>query len=72
MIVAQENYYSVEVWKIKAEIRNIKMRKLEERVRDLKDNLHPPLQRAVDIASEKGASTWLSILPIEKHGFFLS
>ena len=42
------------------------------RVRDLKDNLHPPLQRAVDIASEKGASTWLSILPIEKHGFFLS
>ena len=29
------------------------------------------LQKAVDMAKEKGASTWLSALPITEHGFAL-
>ena len=29
------------------------------------------LQRAMDLGSEKGASSWLSALPIEDHGFTL-
>ena len=30
-----------------------------------------PLRRAVDLAKEKGASTWLTALPLVEHGFTL-
>ena len=33
--------------------------------------LPAPLKRVVDIAKEKGASSWLSTLPIAEHGFNL-
>ncbi len=38
---------------------------------DLYDHLLVPLQRAVDPAREKGASTWLTVLPFTEHGFSL-
>ena len=37
----------------------------------LTEELSPSLQRSVLAASEKGASTWLTALPIEQHGFAL-
>ena len=30
------------------------------------------MKRCVELASEKGASNWLSVLPAEEHGFHLS
>jgi hypothetical protein len=36
---------------------------------NLSSVLPAPLKRAVDIAKEKGASSWLSTLPIAEHGF---
>ena len=33
--------------------------------------LPPNLQRILTLSSEKGASSWLSVLPIEDHGFAL-
>ena len=38
---------------------------------DLKENLPIKLQRALTVCSEKGASSWLSALPIFEHGFAL-
>ncbi len=38
---------------------------------NLSSVLPAPLKRAVDIAQEKGASSWLSTLPIAEHGFNL-
>ena len=38
----------------------------------LNESLPGPLQRCVEIASEKGVSTWLEALPIREHGFHLS
>ena len=39
------------------------------------DNLHswfpPKLQKLMDVAKEKGSSSWLVALPIESHGFTL-
>ena len=29
------------------------------------------LQKAVGLAKEKGASTWLTVLPLKEHGFSL-
>ena len=37
----------------------------------LKTKLPRHLQRAMELCSEKGASSWLSCLPIEEHGFAL-
>ena len=33
------------------------------------DKLPPDLQRQIQISSEKGASTWLTTLPLSDHGF---
>ena len=74
LIIAQENNYSIdqrELRKIKADTRALKHKKHKERAKELKKTFKPPLQRAVDQAMEKGASTWLSVLPIEEHGFSL-
>ena len=35
------------------------------------NHLTPELKRCVELAQEKGASSWLSVLPLEEHGFFL-
>ena len=34
-------------------------------------NLPPPLQKLLDIANEKGSSTWLSVIPFRSHGYHL-
>ena len=38
---------------------------------ELKEKLPRHLQRVIDVSSEKGASSWLSTLPIQEHGFSL-
>ena len=43
----------------------------EEASTNLTNALPAPLQRAVNIAKEKGASSWLTTLPIAEHGFSL-
>ena len=35
------------------------------------DQLTPELKRCVDLSKEKGSSSWLSVLPLEEHGFYL-
>ena len=37
----------------------------------LSQSLSFPLKLAVDLAKEKGVSNWLTVLPIEEHGFTL-
>ena len=37
----------------------------------LHSQLTPPLQKAVELAQEKGASIWLTALPPKDHGFTL-
>ena len=48
-----------------------KRRSQLETANDLKSRLPPTLRLATDLASEKGASTWLTSLPLEEHGFAL-
>ena len=38
---------------------------------ELKSSLCPDLQRAMNLSQEKGASNWLTVLPIEEFGFSL-
>ena len=44
---------------------------LKDEAANLRESLPPSLQLAMDLAREKGASTWLTVLPIEEHGFAL-
>jgi len=38
---------------------------------DLQQQLEPSLQWAMDLVTVRGASNWLTTLPLNEHGFFL-
>ena len=56
---------------IKRRIQHMKYMKQKEDAKNLQRNLPNPLQRSIEPSQEKGASTWLTALPIDKHGFAL-
>ena len=56
---------------IKKKILHDKQVKQKEDAKNLQRNLPAPLQRSMELSQEKGASTWLTALPIEEHGFAL-
>ena len=55
----------------KATIRNRNKEMSSKEADDLYSQLPAQLQKAVDLAKEKGASTWLTALPLKEHGFSL-
>ena len=56
---------------IKRRIQQTKHTKQKEEAKNLQSNLPSPLQCSMELAQEKGASTWLTALPIVEHGFAL-
>ena len=56
---------------IKAAVRTEKRSKLKHAAECLREQLPAPLQRSMELSQEKGASTWLTALPIDNHGFAL-
>ena len=60
-----------EVMEIKASIRQSNHEYQVQQAELIYDHLSPQLKRHVDLAKEKGASSWLSVLPIDDHGFSL-
>ena len=56
---------------IKRRIQHSKRTKQKEDASNLQRNLPIPLQRSMELSQEKGASTWLTALPIDEHGFAL-
>ena len=72
--MAQDTCYAVDqndIRKIKADAKAAKRAIQVQRIEELKENIHPSLKRAVDLSTEKGVSTWLSVLPIDEYGFCL-
>ena len=45
---------------------------LRTRPHEIKNSLTLKTQRAVELASEKGASNWLTVIPIDEMGFTLN
>ena len=43
--------------------------RLREELEEVKDMLPDKTQRAVDLACEKGASTWLTVIPLKDMDF---
>ena len=55
----------------KSAIRNSKSSNYSDRFSSLRTHLDPPSQRALDLASAKGASNWLTTRLLQEHGFAL-
>ncbi len=75
LILSQDPTYSSEVWDKQTSIKNAihKQNLLAEKskVSALLPRLDDTLRRAVKLASEKGASNWLTSLPLSLFGFSL-
>ena len=75
VILHQGTDYSYEVVEAqlatKADISKQRKTHQSEAALRLKESVSTPLQRVMDLAQEKGASTWLTSLPIEEYGFSL-
>ena len=55
----------------KDEVRRMKRKQSMQAAVSLRQSLSVSLQRSIDLAEEKGASTWLTTLPIQEFGFAL-
>ena len=60
-----------EILQRKLHVRNGRKTVLSNMALELHSSLPKSLQRCLDVASEKGASTWPTALPLEEHGFVL-
>ena len=75
LIIQQSTVCSPEIERAQTVARrhahNVKRQHEKREAEELIDRLPPDLQRAMQVSSEKGASTWLTTLPIADHGFTL-
>ena len=56
---------------IKAAVHTEKRSRLKQSAKNIHEQLPAPLQHSMELFQEKGASTWLTALPIDNHGFAL-
>ena len=56
---------------LRSEIHATQRKELEGFAKSIYDQLPPDLLSSVELACEKGASNWLSCLPLKFHGFSL-
>ena len=75
LILDQSEAYTPKVMAAQARLRNdarkLNRRHEEQTATNLKENLPTKLKRAQTVCLEKGASSWISALPISEHGFAL-
>ena len=60
-----------EVRRIRSDLKNEKRKHAHEKSETIQDQAQGTMKLAMDLAKEKGASSWLSVLPIDEFGFFL-
>lgn len=74
-ILAQNNYYSMDCIDSQVEAKVEAQKRQRNSAKDLATTLRASsshsLQRAMDLAQEKDASSWLTTLPLEEFGFNL-
>ena len=65
---------TAELWQKRTldDLLNPKKKKIAEKISNIKSVLSTEQTYALEIASEKGASAWLNVLPLKRYGFQLS
>jgi len=75
LILQQSNFYSPESKdtqrQAKLDARKTRQQRQTQEAAELHERLPNDMRRAVKVSSEKGASSWLSTVPIAEHGFAL-
>ena len=56
---------------VKNDVKRENRRRQDSQSETINAQLTPELKRCVDLSQEKGSSSWLSVLPLEEHGFYL-
>ena len=56
---------------VKESIRRLNCLRHTQQANSMQNHLTPELKCYVQLAKEKGSSSWLSVLPLEEHGFHL-
>ena len=76
LILQRESVPLEEVFAAQAEAttkyRQLRQGPLKEKAESLRERLAQQIERAMTIAQERGASTWLTALPLTSQGFSLS
>ena len=73
MIIDQrESFTKPQLQSIKNDLRKQKIEEIENSATQIRENLSQTKQRMMDLACEKGASSWLSALPLQDQGFDLN
>ena len=67
----QMHEHLAEAANIRNDLKVQKRKHQKERADIMRDQASNNMKLAVDLAKEKGASSWLSVLPIEEFDFFL-
>ena len=62
---------TADTMKIRQDLKVQKRKQTQEKLEDLRKEATTNMKLAMDLAMEKGASSWLSVLPIEEFGFLL-
>ena len=74
-IISQDEDYGYDIiskqLESKAFVRQQNKKKSSKDACDLTDHLPENLWRSVNLAGEKGSSTWLTVMPLTEHGFAL-
>ena len=74
-ILNQDEEYGYDTWKEqmqnRSKVRTENRKRSEEEADDIYKELPEHLQKAVDLAKQKGASSWLTVLPLAEHDFVL-
>ena len=65
------SYIHEQLKHIKKEVHNNKRKHQQETAMQLKSELPPALQRSAELATEDGASSWLTAIPLDQYGFTL-
>ena len=63
---------STETLELRAEVQKSKNNRLNNLLHEVENTLMPEQNRAVQQEKQKGASSWLNVLPLEDHGFTLT
>ena len=61
-----------EIQVLKQDVRKEKSGVLSERVESVVENALPKMKRMIELASEKGASSWLTVIPMSEMDFTLN
>ena len=74
-ILDQDEEYSYDIlneqMQNRAQVSSDNRKRSQEEAEALHQQLPMQLQRAMDLAKQKGASSWLTVLPLSEHGFTL-